>query len=222
MKQVNPKSRSGLRPDPAPKRRAAEIIDAAAAVFAEKSFHGSTTQDIADRLGIRQASLYYYLASKDEALAEVCRLGVEGYLENAQKIAAGPGDATVKLAALIRSHLAPMNMKPDYVKVFLCERQHLAGPQRRAIGRVAGAYEAVIEAVIGGAVAQGEFAAATDPRLATLALLGMCNEATRWINTDRGADMEKTAAAFAAMLLGGLKRRPGPAGAAPPRPRYNR
>jgi len=40
------------------RRRAPQIIDAAARVFAERGFHGATTQDIADVLGIRQASLY--------------------------------------------------------------------------------------------------------------------------------------------------------------------
>ena len=46
-----------------PRRRTEEIIEAAAQVFAERGFHGATTQDIADVLGIRQASLYYYFPS---------------------------------------------------------------------------------------------------------------------------------------------------------------
>jgi AcrR family transcriptional regulator len=43
---------------PTARRRAPEIIEAAARVFADRGFHGATTQDIADVLGIRQASLY--------------------------------------------------------------------------------------------------------------------------------------------------------------------
>ncbi|HTC17923.1 MAG TPA: TetR family transcriptional regulator, partial [Stellaceae bacterium] len=39
-------------------KRAGEVIDAAAAVFAARGFHGASTQDVADRLGMRQASLY--------------------------------------------------------------------------------------------------------------------------------------------------------------------
>ena len=49
-------------------RRADEIIDAAARVFAERGYHGTTTQAIADVLGMRQASLYYYFPSKEAAL----------------------------------------------------------------------------------------------------------------------------------------------------------
>jgi TetR/AcrR family transcriptional regulator, cholesterol catabolism regulator len=61
-------------------RRYGEIIDAVAAVFAEKGYHGASTKDIADRLGIRQGSLYYYFASKESALEEVCQIGVEGFV----------------------------------------------------------------------------------------------------------------------------------------------
>ena len=71
------------------RRRAPQIIDAAARVFAERGFHGATTQDIADVLGIRQASLYYYFSSKEAALELVCLKGVEGFFEAAKAIAAG-------------------------------------------------------------------------------------------------------------------------------------
>ena len=60
--------RAPRRPRASPRRRAAEIIEAASRVFAERGFHGATTQDIADVLGIRQASLYYYFPSKEDAL----------------------------------------------------------------------------------------------------------------------------------------------------------
>ena len=55
-----------------PRRRAEEVLEAAAAVFADMGFHGASTQDIADRLGMRQASLYYYFILKEVALELVC------------------------------------------------------------------------------------------------------------------------------------------------------
>src|SRR3981189_388942 len=115
-----------------PRRRAPEIIEAAARVFAERGFHGATTQDIADVLGIRQASLYYYFPSKEGALELVCLQGVAGYFEVPKAIAAGPGTATDKLARLIRSHLSPLSDRSDFVRVFLNEPQHLPAGSRRA------------------------------------------------------------------------------------------
>ena len=50
-----------------------EVLDAAAVAFAEKGYIGASTRDIAERLGIRAASLYYYLPSKEAALLAICR-----------------------------------------------------------------------------------------------------------------------------------------------------
>ena len=189
---------------PGPKRRVAEMVDAAAAVFAEKSYHGATTQDIADRLGIRQASLYYYFASKDEALEQVCMLGVEGFLETAAAIAKENVSAGERVRAIIRSHLLPMQERKNYVTVFLNERQHLPTAVRRRINRLAGAYEKVIENILREGVATGQLAAGTDVRMATLAILGMCNWAPRWFGAEPEASIDRVTEAFAALALQGL------------------
>src|SRR5262249_563560 len=129
-----------------PRRRTPEIIEAAARVFAQRGFHGATTQDIADVLGIRQARLYYYFAAKEGALELVCLQGVAGYFEVAKAIASGPGTATDKLARLIKSHLAPLTDRSDFVRVFLNERQHLPIESRRRIGKWSRGLERVFEA----------------------------------------------------------------------------
>src|SRR5262249_39062771 len=101
------------------RRRAPQIIEAAARIFAERGFHGATTQDSAGVLGIRQASLYYYFSSKEAALELVCLKGVEGFFGAAKSIASGPGTARERLSLLINSHLSPLVDRPDFVKVFL-------------------------------------------------------------------------------------------------------
>jgi AcrR family transcriptional regulator len=46
----------------------ARILNAALDVFSEYGFEGSSLQQIADRLGLTKAALYYYFRSKDELL----------------------------------------------------------------------------------------------------------------------------------------------------------
>ena len=53
-----------------------QILDAAAALFAEHGYAGTSTRAIADRVGIRQASLYYHFAGKDELLLELLETSV--------------------------------------------------------------------------------------------------------------------------------------------------
>jgi AcrR family transcriptional regulator len=188
-----------------PRRRAPQIIDAAARVFAERGFHGATTQDIADVLGIRQASLYYYFASKEGALELVCLKGVEGFFEAAKAIAAGPGSAGERLAQLIKSHLMPLVDRSDFVKVFLNERQHLPTESRRRIGKWSRGLERIFEDILKEGVRSGEFRHDLDTRLATLAILGMANAAAGWYRKEEVA-IERIAAEFARLVLDGMVR----------------
>jgi AcrR family transcriptional regulator len=45
-----------------------QILDAAAAVFAEKGFHRTSTKDIAGKAGIAEGTIYNYFDSKDDLL----------------------------------------------------------------------------------------------------------------------------------------------------------
>jgi AcrR family transcriptional regulator len=96
------------------KRRAAEIVAAAAKVFAQRGYHGASTQDIADVLGIRQASLYYYFESKEAALEAVCADGWRTMRCARKKSCAGEGGASDKVARLVFQHLAPMVERLDF------------------------------------------------------------------------------------------------------------
>lgn len=188
-------------------RRRAEIIDAAAHIFARRGFHGASTQDIADVLGVRQASLYYYFPSKEVALEMVCARGVEGFVEAAISVTETPGTARQKLAGLIQSHLNPLRDRRDYVNVFLNERRHLPTESRRRIGRHSRAVEKIFQDVLRVGVEDGEFRANLDTRLTSLAILGMVNAVAAWYDKERGAPVERIAQEFAAMVLDGIRRK---------------
>jgi AcrR family transcriptional regulator len=62
--------RSGARRLPAATARE-EILDAAAELFASRGYAATSTRLIAERVGIRQASLYYHFPNKEQILAEL-------------------------------------------------------------------------------------------------------------------------------------------------------
>jgi AcrR family transcriptional regulator len=185
-------------------RRENEIIDAAARVFAERGYHGTSTQAIADVLGMRQASLYYYFSSKEAALEIVCLRGTDGFVEAAEAAAGGEGTPLEKLARLIAAHLAPIETRHDYVKVFINERRYLPDASRRRLGRKTRHIERCFERVILAGIADGSIRRDTDARLAILAVLGMCNAVINWRAADRGRDIEEVATRFAQLIANGL------------------
>jgi AcrR family transcriptional regulator len=188
------------------RRRKPEIIEAAARVFAERGFHGTTTQDIADVLGIRQASLYYYFPSKEAAFEQVCLKGVEDFFEAAKLIADSDAGARERLSLLINSHLSPLADRGDFVKVFLNERQHLPTESRRRVGRWSRGVERLFESVIKDGVAHGEFRSDLNPRLATLAILGMCNAAASWYRKEN-VGIAMLSIEFSRLVVDGLGKR---------------
>jgi len=185
-------------------QRESEIIDAAARVFAERGYHGTSTQAIADVLGMRQASLYYYFPSKEAALELVCVRGTDGFVESAEAVVEGSGTPLEKLGRLVAAHLAPIETRHDYVKVFINERHHLPGASRRRLGRKTRRVERCFEQVILAGIADGSIRRVTDARLAMLAVLGMCNAVINWRPADQGKDMGRIAAGFARLIADGL------------------
>jgi len=185
-------------------RRAEEIIDAAARVFAERGYHGTSTQAIADVLGMRQASLYYYFPSKEAALELVCARGADRFVEAAEAVVDSTGAPLDKLTRLIAAHLAPIETKRDYVKVFIDERRYLPTASRRRIGRKSRRIERCFEHVILAGMAEGSIGRDMDARLAMLAVLGMCNAVINWRATDQTKDMGRIAAEFAKLIACGL------------------
>lgn len=79
-----------------------EILDAAAALFAERGYAGTSTRSIAERVGVRQASLYYHFAGKDEILLELLETSVRPSLDFVEQLrdAPDPAAALWALAAI--------------------------------------------------------------------------------------------------------------------------
>jgi AcrR family transcriptional regulator len=77
-----------------------QILDAAAALFVEHGFAATSTRMIAERVGIRQASLYYHFSGKDELLMELLTTSVRPSLDAVGAIEALVGVHATAAAAL--------------------------------------------------------------------------------------------------------------------------
>lgn len=93
-----PRSGTARRPDLSATE---QILDAAAQLFVERGFAATSTRAIADRVGIRQASLYYHFPSKEQILKVLLMRTVEPSVRMAGYLEAAPAPAVVRLAALI-------------------------------------------------------------------------------------------------------------------------
>ena len=150
-------------------------IRSAAAVFAEKGFHGSSTRDIAEHLGIKQGSLYYYFKSKEEALGEVCMFGIQDYVRHMTSIASGEQSFEAKLVATVTSHLTSYREKNEAFKVYNDERLYLPEEKRSKLKELGSGYRQQLENIFEEGIRNGAVRPSVDCHFAAQAVIGMCN-----------------------------------------------
>lgn len=184
--------------------RREKVIDAAAEVFAEKGFHGASTADIAEKIGIQQGSLYYYFDSKETALQEVCELGMGAYLEAIREIALIDDTADVKMAELVSNHLNALDGALPYIRTYLYERRALSDERSQRLNQMTEAYEEMLEKILLDGVEKGELPSRLNCTLASLYVMSMFN--TVAVQRDRRQDMaiSELIDGVTAMIVGGI------------------
>ncbi len=183
---------------------------AAAAVFAEKGFHGSSTADIAAGLGIKQGSLYYYFKSKDEALFEVCMLGMSDYLRRMEIIAGSQQPFAARLLACISAHLGSYREKNEALKVYNHERLYLSEEQRVGLKILGSRYRQLLQGIFQQGIEEGVLRPDVDAHFAALAVIGLCNSWGDHIVRDPELDIFDTVQKCTDLLMHGLSHQQPP------------
>ena len=165
-----------------------EAIRSAAAVFAEKGYHGSSTRDIAEHMGIKQGSLYYYFKSKEDALSEVCLYGMQDYVERMNSISSSEQSFREKLVATVTSHVTKYREKNEALRVYNAERLYLPESKRTKLKELGTGYRAQLEQIFADGIQSGEIRSSVDCRFAAHAVIGMCNSWGEYI--ERHPDMD--------------------------------
>ena len=150
-------------------------IEAAARVFAERGFHGATTQDIAEAMGIQQGSLYYYFKSKEQALQEVCEYGFDNYVERMKKICAKDQPFEAKMLAIVTSHLSQYSQTDNALKVHNEQRLFLPKERRVRIKELGSTYRQLLEQVLNEAISDGVLRNDIDTHFIAYSIIGICN-----------------------------------------------
>lgn len=186
-------------------QRHQHAIRAAASVFAEKGFHGASTRDIAERLGIKQGSLYYYFRSKEDALGEVCLFGIEDYVHRMDGIASSNQPFEAKLMATITSHLSSYREKNEALKVHNDERLYLPEEKRSKLKQLGSHYRQSLEKIFEEGVSSGVLRDSLDCHFAAQSVIGICNAWGDMIVRDAELDLFDVIQKCTDLLLNGFR-----------------
>ena len=155
-----------------PKARKEEILDVATRLFAERGYEGTSMNDVAERVGMRKASLFYHFATKDALYEAVLDRLVARLQEALETIYASSGTYAERLDAVTDTVVKVLGTHPYAARLLLREAMDW-GPVIR--GKLLDRIQLVLEAGAAWVRAgqeQGAFNEG-DPKHFVLSALGM-------------------------------------------------
>lgn len=192
------------------------IVTAAAALFARNGYRATTLDAVAAAIGVKKASVYHYIASKEELLIAIYERifdRIEGAVRPIATLDFPPDE---KLRRMIHAHIEVVADERDLLTVAFNEEAELPVKLKRKISRRKKAYEQLFEDVVEEGSRIGVFRS-IDVRTAVFGLLGMCNWLHKWYRHEHGPPAE-IASVFALLFESGLKTVPAVTNGARPRP----
>ena len=183
-------------------RRRKEILKVAARFFAEVGYERTTLEMIASELGLSQPALYYYVAKKEDVLAQLLEDIIQRIIVRAQKDIAPDMPPDQQLRQLIKAHVSSICQYPEG-KAFILYESHLLSQRTPEILELRDRYQQFVESILIEGVKQSIFHI-KDVKLTLFALLGSLNWIPRWYSTEGRLTPEMLGDAYAEMLLNGM------------------
>src|SRR5918911_1223064 len=178
--------------------RRSDLTRAAARLFAEKGYHGTSTADLAEALGVQKGSLYAHIESKADLLWEVARDGAAAFHAALDSVPE-EGPVLERIRAALRAHLRIVGEQLDVATVFVREWRYLEGGRREEFVGERRRYEERVRALFREGRELGVLRTDLDDAAAALLTLSAANWAYTWLRP--GHDTGELADRFHALLL---------------------
>lgn len=187
------------------KRKA--IIREAARVFNRRGSHGTTLDEVADRLGVTKAALYRYVDNKNDLLfachEEAMEIANEQLGIGEQEGRTGLEKIRIGMTGYLRVMIGDMG-----VPVLVLEENALAEGSARQIIVLRDAFEKRLRGLVEEGIRDGSILA-VNPKLAVFMLLGALNWVTKWYSPEGVWTAEQASSAVIELATRGFAAEPG-------------
>ncbi len=149
------------------------ILEAGARVLAERGWFGTTMRDVAEEAGVGVATVYHYVAGREDLLYQVERRILEAAVASARAALATRGSRE-RLRALLTDHIRRILARPAEVDVLSGAWPRLRGDRGRRVQELRDDYIALVRATAEGALRRGG-SGGREAEARTWMLLGMAD-----------------------------------------------
>jgi TetR/AcrR family transcriptional regulator, cholesterol catabolism regulator len=176
------------------------ILGAAASLFREYGFNGTSMHDLAAEVGITKSSLYHHFPSKQALLSEILEATVSRVTPRIEAVVEADLPAVERLRQAVTIHVVELIADQDNVACFIEEGRYLSPEFVESYIPKRDRYENCLRQILQEGADSGELVTG-DVRLAGLAILGMCNWVARWYRPDGTRTPDEIAAEFATLAV---------------------
>jgi AcrR family transcriptional regulator len=182
------------------------VLDAAAKIFRDYGYAGTTMRVIADEANLKAGSIYYYYKSKDELISAVLDVGIHSVIDSVKAaMDALPPDASgrMKVETAIRAHLSAIIENGDYTLATRRVAGQVPDAIREQNMRLRNSYATMWQSILVEAQQNGEFRKDANVTFARLFILGALNWVVEWYKPG-GRSIDDVARSFSSTVIDGL------------------
>lgn len=181
-----------------------QILKTATRIFCEKTYHGTTLQEIADAVGMLKGSLYYYIASKEKLLANIILDALHTLNEDLVRVENADLTPVERLRQIVREHVKFNAKYREAGTLFLTERNVISSLEE--IDKMMQIFERrdkLIARSLTEAIEVGVYRP-VDIRVTSLAIIGLCNSVLFWYRPSGRLSYDEIADVFFELVHQGL------------------
>jgi TetR/AcrR family transcriptional regulator len=190
--------------------RKREIIDATLDLAAEKGLQKTSTQAIADRVGIAQATIFRHFRNRNALFQAVVGSVAKAIFTAVTPVVTGGGPADLRLRRVLERQLRFISRHRGLPRLLFSERLHLEDPDlRRTVRGVLDRYTGLLADLIREGQAEGSFRQDIDPAEAARMIAAMMQGLImRWSLFEFEFALEQQGDALWRMVAGALGAAP--------------
>ncbi|MBY8825644.1 TetR/AcrR family transcriptional regulator [Sphingomonas colocasiae] len=186
------------------RKRWADILRVTTELFNRRGFFATSMQDISDAVGIRKASLYYYVDSKEELLFEILKDLHLGGIALAESVNFSTTDPLGELRAFLVQLCIYTGKHADRLAIYSRDFDYLDQSQQNAILAERRIYYDTLVRLIELAVRQGQVPASFDiPTIGQVVMRGVVS-ISQWYSPGGPLPIEQIAVQSAGIMVQGL------------------
>jgi AcrR family transcriptional regulator len=184
-------SRNKSKITDAAKNRKTEIIDGAMKLFAQYGYHSTSLNDVASKIGVTKATLYYYFRSKEEIMRAILERSMDR-MDKAMDLDKSSMSPKDKLRQFIQYHIIYGSDGAELAKITFDQVNAFPKRMRAALTNKEKKVDALLQNILQQGIADGSIAI-DDVKIASYAILGVCNWTYHWYKPEGRLTAEQIA-----------------------------